>query len=487
MRELVVVGAGPAGMAAADAAARRGVAVTLIDSASRLGGQIYRQPLADPGGSEPARPGGPSLPARFRSLEDERVEMILGASVWSASRAPNGFALRLDANPDGGGAVVETQAVVLATGASELVLPFPGWELPGVSTAGGAQALLKSQNVRVGRRVLVAGSGPFLLPVAASLARSGAKVAAVVEACSPSRTMAKLARVLMYPSKVAEALVYMRQLATHRVPFLGGSALISCGGSDRVQRAVVARLDQNWVPVPRSERSFEVDAVCVSFGFVPRLELCRQLELEDTHDGAHPGATAVHDASMASSVPGVFVAGELTGVGGAVVAELEGRIAGHAAASYLGRAPGPASATEWAKAVLKLRRASTFADLLGDIYGLQPGWTTWQTASTVFCRCEDVTWDTLRHAIDVETKSARAVRGLTRCGMGYCQGRTCGPALEMAIAALTGARLGDSGDLHSRPVAVPVPLHQVAEWSDLSEPERSSGDVAPPDQRNRGR
>jgi hypothetical protein len=281
--------------------------------------------------------------------------------------------------------------------------------------------------------------------------------------------MVELARVLWYPSKVVEALGYMHRLAIHRVPFLLGSALIRCEGNDRVQRAVVARLDRDWVPIPRSERFFEVDAACVSFGFVPRLELCRQLALKDSHDGVHPGAAAVHDASMATSVPGVFVAGELTGVGGAVVAEVEGRLAGHAAASHLGRAPGPASKSDCGKAASKLRRASTFAGLLGEIYRLQLGWTTWPTDSTILCRCEDVTWGTIRRAIDTGTKTVRAVRGITRCGMGYCQGRTCGPALEMAIAALTGASLGDSGDLHSRPVAIPVPLREVAKCSNLCE------------------
>jgi D-hydroxyproline dehydrogenase subunit alpha len=478
MRELVVVGAGPAGMAAADAASRRGVAVTLIDSASRLGGQIYRQPLCDPDGSGPSRPAGPALPARFRSLQNLHVEMMLGVSVWSASRGPNGFTLRLDAMSGGRDTTVDAQALVLATGASELVLPFPGWELPGISTAGAAQALLKSQHVLVGRRVLVAGSGPFLLPVAASLADSGAKIVAVVEACSPSQKIVKLAHVLRYPSKVAETLGYVQRLAIHRVPFLSSSALIRCEGNDRVQRAVVARLDRGWVPIPRSERFFEVDAACVSFGFVPRLELCRQLALEDSHDGVHPSASAVHGALMATSVPGVFVAGELTGVGGAVVAELEGRLAGHAAASYLGRAPGPVSKSECEKVSSKLRRASSFADLLDEIYALQPGWTTWPTDSTILCRCEDVAWGTIRRAIDTGTRTVQAVRGLTRCGMGYCQGRTCGPALAMAIAAFTGACLGDSGDLHSRPVAIPVPLHEVAKWSNPWEFEASVGNAS---------
>jgi thioredoxin reductase/bacterioferritin-associated ferredoxin len=392
--------------------------------------------------------------------------MMLGASVWSASRAADSFTLRLDATSGAPATALQARAVVLATGASELVLPFPGWELPGVFAAGGAQALLKSQQVLVGQRVLVAGSGPLLLPVAASLAHSGAKVVAVVEACSPSRRMAELARVLSYPSKVAQALGYMQRLALHRVPFLSGSALICCEGNDRVQRAVVARLDRDWVPIPQSNRVFEVDAACISFGFVPRLELCRQLALTDSHEDVQTGPVAVHDSSMATSVPGVFVAGELTGIGGAVVAELEGRLAGHAAASYLGSVPEPASVSDCRKAASKLRRASNFADLLGEIYTLQPGWTKWLTDSTIVCRCEDVTWGTVRRAVERGTRTVRSVRGVTRCGMGYCQGRTCGPALAMAIAAVTGDSLVDLGDLHSRPVATPVALGDVAEGSD---------------------
>ena len=320
-------------MAAADAAVRLGVRVTLVDSAPRLGGQIYRQSLLSPGeGGSPASSRKRSLPARFRSIESGQVELILGASVWSASRVPSGFTLRVNPMSGGEGKTLNAKAIVLATGASELALPFPGWELPGVSTAGAAQALLKSQGVLVGHRVLVAGSGPLLLPVAASLAHSGAKVVGVVEACSPYRDPLKFARVSAYPSKVLEALGYLGQLARHRVPVLGGSALVRCDGEGRVQHASVARLDKDWHPIAGSERTFEVDAVCTSFGFVPRLELCRQLGLDDSCDDIHPGATALHDTSMAASVPGVFVAGELTGIAGAVVAELEGRLAGDAAA-----------------------------------------------------------------------------------------------------------------------------------------------------------
>src|SRR5436305_5839321 len=194
---VAVVGAGPAGLAAALAAAGLGCAVTLIDAGQAIGGQIYRPSLLGPGAGHDA-PASERLPPRLhRAARHRRIRHLAATSVWHAEPEPSGgFLLRL-AGPDrpgpapGGGpgeaaepapAGLLARSVVLATGANELVLPFPGWDLPGVTTAGAAQALLKSQGVTVGRRVLVAGSGPVLLPVAASLAEAGVRVVAVLEA-----------------------------------------------------------------------------------------------------------------------------------------------------------------------------------------------------------------------------------------------------------------------------------------------------------------
>ena len=322
--DVVVVGGGPAGMAAAAGAAARGASVALVDSSARLGGQYFRQPLVDDGaGSSPA---GPGLPARFHGLvANARVELRLACNVWSATRTETGFALLLDGGPT---PLLRSRAVVLATGASELTLPFPGWELPGVMTAGAAQALLKSQKLPAGSRVVVAGTGPFLLPVAATLAKTGARVTAV-EAARPRAVPRALPGFAARPAKLVEAAGYGWSLAGHRVRFLTGRAVIRCEGTDRAERAVVAKVAPGWTPIKGSERTIDVDAVCVSYGFVPRLELARQLGADvapPTRDVAAGGVAC--NESMASSTPGLFVAGELAGVAGAEVAELEGELAG---------------------------------------------------------------------------------------------------------------------------------------------------------------
>jgi thioredoxin reductase len=352
--------------------------------------------------------------------------------------------------------------VVLATGAAELVLPFPGWDLPGVTTAGAAQALLKSQGVTVGRRVLVSGSGPLLLPVAAGLAEAGVRVAAVLEATAARGGARHAARFAAYPGKLREAAGYAATLARHRVPVRTGHAVVACRGAGQVERATIARLDRDWRPVPGSRRDEAVDAVHVSFGFSPALDLARLLGCADAQHPARPTAAVRCDADLATSVTGVFAAGEVTGIGGAQAAELEGYLAGASAARYLGRLH-PAAYTARTRALrARLGPARRFAALLDDAYPLRPGWLDWPEPGTIACRCEETRWAEIGRAVAAGAADVRAVKGLTRCGMGYCQGRICGPIVQYAVAAAAGRPLGEVGDLHSRPVITPVALGAIA-------------------------
>ncbi len=198
--------------------------------------------------------------------------------VGRAARDRDGVVTLWVGGPEGGAeTTVEVRAVVLATGAAELVLPFPGWDLPGVTTAGAAQALLKSQGVTVGRRVLVAGSGPRLLPVAASLAQAGVTVVAVLEATPAPADLPQAAGLAAFPGQLPQARGHAAVLARHGVPVRTGYAVVACQGTDRVERAVIARLDQDWRPLPGSRREEAVDAVHVTFGSSPELELSRAL------------------------------------------------------------------------------------------------------------------------------------------------------------------------------------------------------------------
>jgi thioredoxin reductase len=424
--DVAVVGAGPAGLAAALAAGDLGCEVTLIDAGSGLGGQLYRPGLLFPGRGQDRHAATEQLPPRLARIRQVRqVRHLAATSAGPARRDHDGVVTLWVGGLEGGAeTTVEVRAVVLATGASELVLPFPGWDLPGVTTAGAAQALLKSQGVTVGRRVLVGGSGPLLLPVAAALAEAGVHVVAVL-AATPA------------PAGVPEAAL----LARLGVPVHTGYAVVACQGAGRVERAVIARLDRDWRPVPGGQRQETVDAVHVSFGFSPALELPRALGCAEVPPASRPAAAVACDDGQATSVPGVFAAGQVTGAAGAEVSELEGYLAGTSAARYLGRVPPDAYAERTRTLRARLDDARRRAAPLDAADPLPPGWLEWPDAGTVVCRCQETRWSEIDAAVAAGARTVPAVQEATRCGTGYCQGRVCGLALRYAVSAAAGRSL----------------------------------------------
>lgn len=455
--EVAVVGAGPGGLAAALAAADAGCLVTLIDSALDVGGQIYRQ-SQQPGTGGTGTRAGSLLPDRLRRVTAHpRITLAAGVTVWHAQPAGPGFRLHCTGNTS----LVEAPAVVLATGATELVLPFPGWTLPGVVTAGAAQAMLKAHGTLVGQRVLVAGTGPLLLPVAAGLAASGARVTGLCEAAGARTALARLPAIIEHPRKLAEAAGYAAALARRRVRVRPGWALTACQGRGRVEEALLTPVGPGW-EARGPARRVAVDAVAVSHGLVPLLDLSRALGCRDEQSASYPAAAVTVDTAQATTTAGVFACGEVTGVGGAAKAEPEGTVAGVSAARYLGRLDEAGFRARAGAAARRAGRARAFAAALRSLYPLADGWLTRLQPDTVICRCEDVAWSELADAVSAGAADVRSVKGLTRCGMGYCQGRVCGPVLQYAAARLTGRPLAAVGDLQSRPIVSPVPLSVIA-------------------------
>jgi NADPH-dependent 2,4-dienoyl-CoA reductase/sulfur reductase-like enzyme len=426
--DVLVVGAGPAGLAAAAAARQAGASVVLLDAAGEVGGQYWRHlPAPQSAAREHLLHHGWE---RFTGLrkaltDDPGCEIVTGAQVWLVERAEDGPPrVHVLVGPTDGmdrqRRAYEPRALILASGAAERTLPFPGWDLPGVYTAGAAQALAKAERIAVGRNVLVAGAGPFLLPVATSLLRTGARVAGVLEANRWPRIArawtAHPRELIPTRHKAAELTGYIRDLARHRIPYRTGTAVVAAHGTDHVESVTVARLNQDWAPIPGTERRLEVDAVCVSHGFVPRAELAQASGCRIAPDGS-----VITDALGQTSVKGVFAAGELTGIGGSDLALAEGAVAGIAAA---GGTPSPEQQAQ-------RRIHQRFAVRLDRAHGIKPGWQNWLTDDTVVCRCEDVTASDLRRT--AEATGSRGLRSLklsTRAGLGPCQGRVCGHSVE---------------------------------------------------------
>ncbi|MFH9084790.1 FAD-dependent oxidoreductase [Streptomyces sp. NPDC017673] len=453
---LAVVGAGPAGLAAALAAAARGVQVTLVDAADQAGGQFYRQPATALGARRPQ-----ALHHQWRTWERlrdglerhraaGRITHLTDHHVWCVARdSPSGaFAVHALLGPtQEDGVTVRADAVLLATGGYERVLPFPGWTLPGVVTAGGAQAMLKGGLVLPGRTVVVAGTGPLLLPVAAGLAAAGARVAALVESAGPGALLHRAPALAAQPGKLAEGAGYAARLLRHGVRTLPRHTVVAAHGADRLEAVTVAALGRDGRPRPGSARRIPCDTLAVGHGMLPHTDLAETL-------GCTLSGTAVRvDAEQRTDVPGVWAAGEATGVGGAALALAEGHIAGRSAAARLrGTAPDPGG---WAAAARARTRLRAFATALDAVYAPPAGWADRIPDETVVCRCEEVTAGEVREAVgSLGAGDLRTVKLLTRAGMGWCQGRMCAPA----VAGLTGCPL----DPGRRPFARPVPLGVLA-------------------------
>jgi D-hydroxyproline dehydrogenase subunit alpha len=406
---VVVVGAGPAGTAAARAAAAHGKHVLLVDSGPSIGGQYHRQPFDRPR----TLPGVEHLPSTVVwALEGRRVHLLTGPADGPGRTAR----------------AVEASALVLATGAYDRVVPFPGWDTPGVYTAGAAQALAKGQRVAIGKRVLVAGTGPFLFAVTKSLIDVGAEVVGVLEANSPLRWRDPWAA----RGKLGELAAYATLLAQHRIPYHTRTAVTAFHQG----AATVARLDKDWNI--RATRQVVVDAICVGYGFTPQLELAVAAGCALADDFVRV------DIAQQTSVPGVFAAGEITGIGGAELATAEGTVAGVAAAQ--GELP--------RDALRKVREGRRFAAALARAFPIQPGWRGWIDDDTVVCRCEHVKLGEVRAAIDQrQATGARTLKLVSRVGLGRCQGRTC----LRNVRELTGVQVTDN-----RPIAAPLRLGELA-------------------------
>jgi len=388
--EIVVVGGGPAGLAAACAAAESGRQVALVDETPWLGGQIWR-------GQSPA----PTLPeARrwFDRFHRSGATLFAGTSVISAPE-PGLLLAERQEQP----CQIRWQRLILATGARELFLPFPGWTLPGVMGPGGLQALVKNGWPIADQRVVLGGSGPLLLAVADGLRQHGARVLSVVEQAPWGRVLSFGLGLCAHPAKLWQGLLL--KLRLFGVPYHCSAWPIRADGDEKLRNVTLTDGNQTW--------SEACDIFACGFGLVPNVELPLALgcQLAD-------GFVRV-DTWQATSVPHVYCAGEPTGIGGADCALVEGQIAGYAAADRAAQAE-----------ALFARRASwhQFRAALAHAFALRPELKSIATDETLVCRCEDVTLGQMRRF-----KSWRDAKLQSRCGMGACQGRVCGAAAKVLL------------------------------------------------------
>ena len=436
--DVAVVGGGPAGLAAAIAAARSGRDVVIIDERKQPGGQYYKQPPAE------FPLSGRALDAQFREGRD-LVETARGAGARflkeSAVWATHAGSLLLDTAD--GARRLDAKRIILATGAAERCPPFPGWTLPGVLTTGAAQSFLRAYGVSPGARVLIAGAGPLNLQLAAALAGLGIAVIAVVEASSRPgvSNLPALARmVAAAPRLVGEGLRYRLALARAGVPVIHQSVILDAEGGGRVRRARIGKLGQDRKPDVSSAQSFDCDLLCVGYGFNPAVELAASMGCALRYDKRWRHLAVETDDDGRTSLPGVFAVGDGARFGGSRVALAQGSLAGFAAARDLADAGGGRNGPETARARVELARAWRFQEALWSLYDAPVLTHELAETGTLVCRCEHVTHGMVTDAIDAGATGLGAIKRATRLGMGRCQGRYCAGTAAAMLSSRNGSQ-----------------------------------------------
>jgi NADPH-dependent 2,4-dienoyl-CoA reductase/sulfur reductase-like enzyme len=391
--DVAVIGAGPAGIAAAVRAAEAGRRVIVLDESPNVGGQIWRHRARATLDGDARR--------WIDRISRSSAEVHHGLSVADIvhGSADAGFAIVAERHV-GDAVVVRAQNIVLATGARERFLPFPGWTLPGVMGIGGAQAMLKNGASFVGKRVVIAGTGPLMLPVAASLTAAGARVQLVAEQAPGAAVRAFAFSLITHPETLVQAAIY--RLAFARSRYAMGTWVSSATGTDRLAGVTVTN--------GHASRAISCDVLCTGYGLVPNVELARLLGCSVEHGGVSV------NGRQETSVAHVFAAGELTGIGGVALSLVEGEIAGACAAG----------ATRPDTSLARRRTAlRDMAARLERAFAVRSEIRALAHEDTIVCRCEDV------HCGQIASlRDSRQAKLYARAGMGACQGRVCGPALE---------------------------------------------------------
>lgn len=429
--DLLVVGAGPAGLGAAVEAARLGLSVMLLDENSAPGGRIW-QALEARGAKDADDAAALAL---IRQFQAGPAQARWNASVWAIEVGALGAGSQVFWSDTDGAHSVFAPAILLATGATERPMPIQGWTLPGVMTVGAAQIAMKTGGLLPDRRTWLAGQGPLLLLYANQVLDAGGQIAGVIDlsdGLAPFRAMRHLS-LAAWP-EIRRGLAWRRRLSNAGVRWVAASDVRAEGGPTGL-RAVSFQARGKW-------HTEDADLLLLHDGVIPSVQLTRAIGCvhtwSDTQHCWHPSV----DASGRTSVPGILVAGDGAGIGGAVAAVLSGRIVA------LGLAGGDPSAL-----IAERARYLAARPLLEALFPPRP---MRLADTTLVCRCEEVTAGAVRQAAAAGCQGMNQLKAYTRCGMGPCQGRMCGPVAIEVLAEASGVPVSAIEPLRTRFPTKPV-------------------------------
>jgi thioredoxin reductase len=421
--EVLVIGAGPAGLAAAAVCAEAGLRVVLLDEREKLGGQYFKQPADSLLREEQL--DGQFLEGRamIQRVKTAGVEVLTGTSIWGAF-APD----HLVATSAQKRWVLKPKNLVIATGAYEKGFQIPGWTLPGVMTTGSAQTLLRSYQVPLGTQVFISGNGPLNIQMAAELVRAGGSVVGLAELSSPFKMkniLTSLTLAWYSPKLVLNGIGYFFTLLKARVPIYFSSAVVEASGAPTLNLVKVKSITSDGSVSNSNVKQFPVDALALGYGFMPSNEIARSLGCKHIFDNQSQTLQVSRDNFGETSIKGVYVIGDSGGISGAQVAKAIGIIAGHAISCDAGKVISSALTSEIKSAQRRFQRNMKFQRKLWKVFSASINLDQINEPETIICRCLSLTKRDISEQISDELLTAGALKRVTRAGMGICQGRYC--------------------------------------------------------------
>ncbi len=445
MSAVVVVGAGPAGIRAAQTLAAHGLRPCLVDEAQQGGGQVYRRA---PGNFQ--RPAGQLY--GFEARKAEAVHQALDALhgqidyrpdtlVWNAE---DGHLHTLSQQRVG---TVQYDRLLIATGATDRILPVPGWTLPGVYSLGAAQIALKAQGCAIGERVVFAGSGPLLYLVAYQYAKAGARVLAVLDSSPFGAQVAALPRLLLQPATLAKGLYYRAWLTAHGIAVHQGATLVEVVGEQKVEAVTWQRAG--------SQHSLACDGLAFAHALRSETQLADLLGCQFTWSPLNRAWLPSRDRAGRSTVPGVYLAGDGAGIMGADAAEMAGERAALALLEDMGITIDSERGPQLER---QLARIQGFRAGLEAAFPFPESWASQAPDQLMLCRCEEISVGEVRQVVAQGHTDINRVKAHCRVGMGRCQGRMCGSAAVEIIAQAAACSPQQVGRLRAQAPIKPLPF-----------------------------
>jgi D-hydroxyproline dehydrogenase subunit alpha len=457
--DVIIVGSGFAGIVAADILSDYDLSILLLDENLHIGGQLLRKIPEELGEYASHKPDKIKRTG-FRFVEKVKDKKITLMNKTTLLGVYPDKEILVDYNGE------ETvnfkyQFLLFATGARERFFPFKGWTLPGVYSAGMLQVLIKSSGILPARKALIAGSGLFLFSAAYEFLRNGGELLGIMEQ-SPFVNKVKFFPQLFHQlSKFAEGAKYLSKIYLSGVPVKYRRHVIEARGDKQLEEVVTAKLDREGQIIPGSENTYHTQVLVTGYGFVPNIEAPQLAGCALDFAVERGGWTVRVNDRMETSIDNILAAGEITGVGGAPKSLNEGKIAAYTILEKMGKRDQKKSGSMMKKLLKKRKHDMSFVKCFNSLYQIKPKTLLSIPDDTIVCRCESVDMGTIKDAVNMGCLNPNAMKVSTRCTMGSCQGRTCGPIIYDILQSLCGKNQNEIGIFSTRPPLKPVSIQAL--------------------------